>query len=295
MALGKRGLGVLSALIVALAAGCGGRATGSAGDEDAQEGLAGSRPMVGGSGSSNLGAGSTRSVDSGGGGSSGSTGSVGGLTATAGVGTGSSSAGGSASTSVGSGGSATMCVTPEACGGPVEGRWQVRSSCLRVSGEADISLLGLGCGWMPLEGSLTVSGALSVTSDGAVDDRTMTVGAIEMTPPPECLEVAGALAECSRLAPIFALLGYQGPTCQTVEGACRCRATVSQLGSMGVISVFPATQGQAELTKGGFSVSSADGETAQYSSCTRASSLLVTPRGGGLNGDLTGAITLERL
>jgi len=271
---------------VALVGACGGHATGSGGAPD--EGLGGSGPMNDASGGGNVGGGNAGSVAGGG---SEVVSGAGGSSATGGV---SSPDTGGGGTGFAAAGSAMTCSSPEACGGPIEGKWKVRDSCLRVSGDADVGLLSLGCSRVPIEGSLAVSGTFSVTSAGAVDDRTTTVGTLEMTLPPECLQV-GIVTDCASVGRPLTLLGYEAVTCAQEADDCRCRGTVRQLGSMGLVSPLPAQQGRAELTPGGFSVHSSSGTTERYSSCTRENSLLVTPLGAELQGTITGVITLDLL
>lgn len=284
MAVEIGGSQALGALVIALVAGCGGRATESGGAPE--EGLGGSSPM-GGAGGGDVGGGNAGPVARGGsgmvggGGGSGATGGGSGPTVEGG-GTGFASAGG-----------AMTCSSPEACGGPVEGTWKVRDSCLRVSGDADVGALGLGCSRVPVEGSLTVSGTFSVSSVGAVADRTTTVGTLGMTILPECLQV-GILTDCVSVGRPLRSLGYEAVTCAQAVDDCRCRGTVRQRGSMGLVSPVPAEQGNAELTPGGFSIHSSSGTTERYSSCTRGSALVVTPLGGE-QGTITGVITLDRL
>src|SRR6266540_973482 len=72
-----------------------------------------------------------------------------------GNGTGGSS-GSSSGGSTGSGGSS--CPSVEPCGGDVVGTWTVSSSCLTVTGELDLALVGAGCPSAPVTGSLKVDG-----------------------------------------------------------------------------------------------------------------------------------------
>ena len=62
--------------------------------------------------------------------------------------------------STGTGGGGTSCPNVTACGGNLVGTWTVTSSCLKVSGNLDLSLAGAGCPSTPVTGDLQVTGFL---------------------------------------------------------------------------------------------------------------------------------------
>ena len=70
--------------------------------------------------------------------------------------------GGTVSTggSTGTGGAGTSCPNVTACGGNLVGTWAVTSSCLKVTGNLDLSLVGAGCPSAPVTGDLQVTGFL---------------------------------------------------------------------------------------------------------------------------------------
>src|SRR5688572_25350661 len=90
---------------------------------------------------------------------------------------GSTGTGGSTSTG-GSGGSGgpSNCSNVTACGGDVVGTWNVASSCLKLSGDMDISTTSLGCPTVPVDGFLQTSGTFTANADGTYSDNTMTTG-----------------------------------------------------------------------------------------------------------------------
>ena len=73
--------------------------------------------------------------------------------------------------STGTGGAGASCPNVTACGGDVVGTWTVTSSCLKVSGNLDPSLVGAGCASAPVTGDLQVSGTWTAgngTFDSAI-------------------------------------------------------------------------------------------------------------------------------
>src|SRR4051812_32993204 len=145
-------LGFLGALVLtatAVGMACGGNSTNSTGS-------------TGSSGSSGTGKG----------GSSGTTGSgVGGASGTG-----------------GSSGDMT-CSNVAACGGDVAGTWTVKSSCLKIQGDLDISLLAVNCPTVPATGSLSTSGTFVANPDGTYEDHTRTTGSATFPVAESCLKI----------------------------------------------------------------------------------------------------------
>jgi hypothetical protein len=126
----------------------------------------------------------------GGGGSGG--GGSGGVTVTGGT----KAAGGAGGTGGSSGAGGASCSNVVPCGGDVVGTWTVTSSCLRVSGQLDMSMLGAGCASAPVEGSLQVTGTWTARSDGTYRDATTTFGSEQITLPASCLVVSSTPVSC---------------------------------------------------------------------------------------------------
>ena len=55
-------------------------------------------------------------------------------------------------------GGSLNCTNVAPCGGSVVGTWNVTSSCLKLSGDMDMSLASLGCPTVPVNGSLQTTG-----------------------------------------------------------------------------------------------------------------------------------------
>src|SRR6185503_2122026 len=110
-------------------------------------------------------------------------------------GAGASNAGGSSTpggggTSVvpGTGGAGpASCSSVNGCGGSVVGAWTVSSSCLKLSGEMDVSILSLSCPTVPVTGSLTTTGSFVANADGTYVDNTTTTGSVTFPLAASCL------------------------------------------------------------------------------------------------------------
>jgi hypothetical protein len=181
-------------------------------------------------------------------------------------------AGGTASGG-GPGGASCSSVTP--CGGDVVGTWTVTSSCLNVSGQLDMSPLGLGCASAAVTGSLKVTGTWTARSDGTYSDNTTTTGDEVFSLPASCLNISGTTITCEGLASVFPILGYDSVSCTSAtSGGCTCPATVKQTGWAGVVTFDASTSGKY-ATAG--NVVTLDGE-AKYSYCVSGSQMTWTPQ-----------------
>ena len=89
----------------------------------------------------------------------------------------------------GSGGSLN-CTNVAACGGSVVGTWNVASSCLKLSGDMDVSLSSLGCAAVPVNGSLQTTGTFVANADGTYSDNTTTTGSVTFPLAASCLSVS---------------------------------------------------------------------------------------------------------
>ena len=159
-----------------------------------------------------------------GGSSGGSGGSGGGGNSSGGAGNGGSKAsGGNASGGAGSGGSSTNggsggsstqpanCPNGSPCGGDIVGTWNVTSSCLKLSGDMDVSLAGMGCSTVPVTGSLQVTGSWTAKANGSYTDNTITTGSMTFTLSSSCLTVSSVPVECANIAGDFTSLGWKPP------------------------------------------------------------------------------------
>jgi len=234
--------------------GSGGTLAGSGGVRSAG-GVAGSGGIVG----------TGTTVDRAGTSGSGGVESRGGLTGSGGV----TGAGGASS----SGGAACGSdVTP--CAGDVSGTWTVVSGCLQVSGQMDVTLLGLGCSTADVTGTLHVTGTWTANSDGAFVDDTTTTGNEVLTLPAACLFISGTTVTCPNLNLSMAVYYSEASCTDAVGGGCTCAGTVNQQGEMGVVTPSSLTRGDYRASNGTLMLE--DGTT--YSYCVSNDNLTVTPQ-----------------
>src|SRR4051794_41274849 len=146
--------------------------------------------------------------------------------------------------STGSGGAGPSCPNVTACGGAVVGTWTVASSCLKVSGNLDPSLVGAGCSSAPITGDLQVSGTWTAVGDGTFIDDTVTTGTEQFTLAPACLIVSSTPVSCAGAAGFIQLLGFGSLTCtQAAGGGCNCSGGGYQTRGVGGPSPPPAARG----------------------------------------------------
>jgi len=197
--------------------------------------------------------------------------------------------GGTGGASASSGGmTGAVCSDVTICGGNVVGTWNVTSSCLAVSGNLDLSMIGAGCPSAPVVGSLHVTGTWTGNADGTYSDNTMTTGSEQFTLAPSCLVISSTQTTCSGAANIISALGYSSVNCDPVSGGgCACTATVQQAGGLGMVSNVASPNGNFE-TPG--SVVTIDNQ-AHYAYCTAGGSMTWTPK--TTNPSTSGTITFE--
>jgi len=205
------------------------------------------------------------------------------------IGTGGASGGTGGSTPPSTGGATgATCSTVVPCGGDVGGLWTVTSSCLRVSGQADLSTLGLGCASAPIDGTLSVTGMLAVRSDGAYWGSMLETGNVVLSLPASCLDVSGTTASCEVLAPVLQSLGYATTSCApAANGGCSCSATVNQPGGLGQIRVGTPTEGTYKVADSVLTFNDAE----KYSYCVVGSTMTWTPQTAGMV--TTGAVVFQ--
>ena len=191
----------------------------------------------------------------------------------------------------GTGGAGTSCPNVTACGGDVVGTWTVTSSCLKVSGNLDPSLVGAGCSSVPVTGDLQVSGTWTAVGNGTFTDNTMTTGTEQFALGPSCLIVSSTPVSCTGIAGFIQLLGFSSLTCTSAAGGgCDCSGTVQQPGGVGLPSPAPSTTGNYTTGANTLTVTGDSGDT-KYSYCASASKLTLTPQ--STTPTLTGTIVLQ--
>ncbi len=192
----------------------------------------------------------------------------------------------------GTGGSGASCPNVTACGGDLVGSWTVTSSCLNVTGNLDLSLVGAGCPSAPVTGSLQVTGTWTANADGTYSDDTLTTGSEQFTLGPSCLIISSTPVTCDGAASIIKNLGYASLTCTSAAGGgCSCSATVQQTGGLGLLSVAPTTTGNDTPLGSQVTLTGDVGDT-QYAYCASANTLTMTPQ--STSPTMTGTISLQK-
>jgi hypothetical protein len=230
-----------------------------------------------------------RSITGGGDGLSSSSGttSAGGVSSSGGTFSGGGS--GAAATGGDDAAAGNACSTPPPCGGDLVGSWAVVSSCLVVSGQLELGILGLGCTTAPVTGSLQVMGTWSANADGTYVDATTTLAEHHIQLTAACLLVSGTQVSCDGVSPIFNILGYSASSCmEAPEGGCLCWATAVQEGGLGVVSDDPSTRGTFSAAGNVVTID----DQSRYAYCVSGRTLTWTPK--TLNPTSAGSIELER-
>lgn len=256
------------------------------------------------SGSSSSGSGGSPGSGSGGasggsstskGGSNGSGGASGGATTSKGGATGT---GGSSSGTGGAGGSGGgSCAAVTACGGDVTGTWTVKSSCLKTSGKADISYLGLSCSEAVITGTLNVTGTVTLGADGKYKDETAATGSDSWVLGPACLELSGTKVNCDGIGTVFAgtlaTYGYESFSCveDSGSGGCLCEGKVKQTGGIGLLFNNEEALGPYKTADKILTLA----DTLAYSYCVNGTELTVTPKPSAVTSTpFVGTVVLQK-
>jgi len=211
----------------------------------------------------------------------------------------SGSGGGGAAGQVASGGTtgtagsaSHACTAGAACGGDALGKWTVSSSCLSVSGQLDLSVVGTGpdCKSTAVTGTLQITGDVIFNGDGSYTDETVTSGTEQFSLGPACLSISSTPVTCSGAANLLSVLGYSSLTCTQAGNGCNCAGTVQQTGGLAVVSVSPMTSGTYTNQNATLSLSSYPSD-AKYSYCRSDKQLTLTAQGPS---PTTGTITFEQ-
>ncbi|HYP77708.1 MAG TPA: arabinofuranosidase catalytic domain-containing protein [Polyangiaceae bacterium] len=193
-------------------------------------------------------------------------------------GAGQSSAAGAATTAgaangaggnTGSGGS---CASVSACGGSVVGSWTVASSCLKLSGPMDVSILSLACPTVPVTGSVSTTGSFTANADGTYTDNTRTTGSATFPLAASCLSVSSVPVACAKTSDLFKVLGWTTSTCTDTNGQCNCSLTVDRPGGIGFVSDLTLPQGNYTTANNTLKV-----DDLSYSYCSTGDTLTLTP------------------
>jgi len=187
--------------------------------------------------------------------------------------------GGSGSGNAGT--STASCTNVTACGGSVVGSWKVTSSCMKLSGDMDVSLASLGCAKVPVTGSLTTTGTFVANADGTFTDNTLTTGSATFPLAKECLSISSVDRTCEQVSGIFEALGWSKGSCVDTNGQCNCTVTANQQGGLGTISGVATTKGRYTTAT---NMLTTEDITLPY--CVAGDTLTVTPQVSSLTGTI---------
>lgn len=197
--------------------------------------------------------------------------------------TGGSGQSGTATGQSGSGvGGAPNCSPFTPCGGSVVGSWKVASSCLKLSGDMDTTLLSLGCPSVPVTGSLQTAGTFVANADGTYRDNTTTSGSVSFPLSAACLSVSSVPVACDRIGSIFVAAGWDSADCTGGDGQCNCTLNVKdQKGGLG--AVVPYTEPAGRYTTEGNSLTATN---VTYSYCAAGDTLNLVPQVSATSGSV---------
>jgi hypothetical protein len=181
-----------------------------------------------------------------------------------------------------SGGSGGTCPNATPCGGNVVGTWNVTTSCLKLSGEMDVTLTSLGCSRVPVTGSIQTTGTYTANADGTYTDNTTTKGTVSFPLAPSCLSISSVPVECVKAASIFSSLGWKTNSCVDTNGQCNCTLSTEQQGGIGFVSGLATKSGSYTI-----SGTTLQNDDLKYSYCVSGDTLTVTPQMSALSGTVT--------
>jgi len=194
--------------------------------------------------------------------------------------------GGSSTVGGNTGTSTVSCTSVSPCGGNVVGTWNVTSSCLKVSGDLDITLASAGCQTVPATGFLQTTGTWTANADGSYTDGTTTKGSITFQLSTACLTVSSVPVACDRMPSGFEVLGWSSGACAVTNGTCTCTLNTNLKGGLGLVN-------ESALTSGYYAASGSNlrlDDTSDYPYCVSGNTLTVTPP----STSLTGTIVLQK-
>jgi hypothetical protein len=181
------------------------------------------------------------------------------------------------------------CAHLSLCAGDVVGTWSVTASCLDVSGQLDMTPLGVGCLSAPVTGTRQVSGTWTVNANGTYLDNTVTRGSDQITLPASCLQISGTITTCDRIGSVLGVFGYDTASCAAIaNGECACTASVRQTGGLGLVSLDVSTSGS--YTVAGSVLTTDVG--LQYGYCASGAKLNLIPQ--STSPTVTGTIVLQK-
>lgn len=189
------------------------------------------------------------------------------------------------------------------CGGDVVGLWHVTDSCLKPTGIANVSALGIGCSEADVTGgNYEVSGNLRFDAPGdggqlIVADTTQMTGTLELGLSPMCKDVSATLVMCEGVqGPLKSLGNFIEPTTcvdsATITDGCDCTCTVDQTSVPGFVTTDVSDVALYSMANNVLTI--AGNVTVEYDYCVQGNYMQLTPKTVGDGGTVTGSIVLTR-
>jgi hypothetical protein len=169
---------------------------------------------------------------------------------------------------------------------------------LKTSGSADIGYIGLACLTAQINGTVAVTGTLTLGADGRFTDKTVTKGSDTWGLDAACLNISGVKVTCDGIGNVFAATlsgyGYTDFTCVNAAsgGGCTCQGTINSTGGLGLLyndltSTGRYTTSNNTLTLGTDSVA--------LSYCVGGNQMTATPKpSSSTSTPYTGSVVLEK-
>jgi len=151
------------------------------------------------------------------------------------------------------------------------------SSCLKMTGTLDVSLVGAVCAPRPVTGSLQVSGTFTARANGTYQDDTVTTGQAQFGLDESCLVVSSTPVDCAGAAGFIKILGFDKLTCTAAGKGCNCSGTVNQKGSFGALAITPSTDGNYATANNVLTLT--DVNDVKYRYCVAGTKLTASPSG----------------
>lgn len=176
------------------------------------------------------------------------------------------------------------------------GVWFATSSCLPVTGMADLGDLGIGCKTAAATGKIAVTGNLTLGADGMLSDNTTTTGEVVMELEAACLEVSGTVTQCDRLASPLSAAGFADIACvdsTTTTGGCTCTGKLMQMGSLGWLAFDPPKMGTYKTASNVLTLTTSQ-KSLDYNYCVEGSFMKVTPSTKTMLGQVAGTVVFQK-
>jgi hypothetical protein len=169
---------------------------------------------------------------------------------------------------------------------------------LKTSGSADIGYIGLACLTAQINGTVDVTGTLTLGADGKFTDNTVTKGSDTWGLDAACLNISGVKVTCDGIGNVFAAtlsgFGYSDFKCVNAAsgGGCTCQGTINSAGGLGLLYNDLTSTGKYTTAKNTLTLG-ADAVALSY--CVSGNQMTATPKpSSSTSTPYTGSVVLEK-